>query len=146
MVKKMKYKKILVIALIALLACVAVNAVQAEPTGYTENIRGIDFNIPKGFIESKHSVKDNVTKEMNATTDVRGFYNDDKDTIIISVIEYGGKFDSSLTGDGESVTIKNMDGRLKQDDDGKYHFKYFKDNHYVSISAPDKKLIEEIIK
>ena len=68
MVKKMKYKKILVIALIALLACVAVNAVQAEPTGYTENIRGIDFNIPKGFIESKHSVKDNVSEEMNATT------------------------------------------------------------------------------
>jgi hypothetical protein len=146
MVNKMHYKKIVLMVLIVILACVAVSAVQAESNGHTENIRGIDFNIPEGFVESNYSVKDNASEKINATTDIR-IYTNNKEIFDIIVIEYGFDINTTLTGDGEKVTIKNINGLLEHDDDdGEYHFKYYKDNHYISICSKDKKLIEEVIK
>ena len=141
----MDYKKILFIAIIAVLAVVVIGTVQAEDSNATKTaIRGIDFNIPAGYIEGNYSDRDNSSVK-GVISDMILYENNSGDIFIITVME----FDHNVSldeDDGDPITIKDVDGRLENASYGDVRFNFVKDGNYlIMIRASDKSVIEKIL-
>ena len=140
----MKHKRILTIIIIMLLAFVIVGSVQAETNGSKTTIRGVDFNIPDGFEKSDASTENEFDPSTNSTTDIIVFTNDGK-AMSITVMEFNETVpDDMLKDSGNSTTIKDVNGSLKEDDGG-YTFSFIDGKCFVMVHAPDKEVIESFI-
>ena len=140
----MENRKILFILAIAIVAVGVLGFVSAAE-GTTENIRGIDFNIPSDFVKSNYSDQNNESNI--ATTDICIYSDSRGDVYSIMVMEYKSSPDGLLNekDDGNKTTIKNIDGYLTKESNGDLVFKYIKGKCLVEVSAPTKDKIEEMI-
>ena len=158
----MQKRKFLFIGLIALFAILIVGSASAfdlsslfgdsSSNGPTEQvtIEGINFTVPEEYTKNPKSFLNNVTTKVGSvsyTMNGQSFENEKGDALAIVVSDYDGVNVTEQavkeTG-GTKKTISGHDGYFKKDGDF-YVFSYIEKGDFVTVSASDEKLIEQII-
>lgn len=168
----MDNKKIFVIVALALLAIVAVGSVSALDLGFlggnddqdtaaedsdakTTTIKGIEFNIPDGYVKAENYTLDGETRS-SGSIDYKvyqeGYEKGATDAILFLI----GEYPTNITDDmlktmdlGEPKTINDHDGYITTSNEGGDTFTVFfyaEDGDLVTVTVTDDSLLEEIIK
>lgn len=154
-------KKILVIlsftVVIASISAVSASDLSGLSTLFLDNsensttISGINFTIPEGFTEIvnesvENEPSDNPYVDFNFSS--KTFMSTSGDVIIISVSSSDTQVDDNHAKEasegGNKTTINGVDG-YEFNDAGFQGFTYAKDDKLVIMSAPDKKLFDDIV-
>lgn len=152
----MDNKKIFFIAVLALLAVVAVGTLYAaDSDDKTTTVKGIEFNIPDGYVKAENYTLDGETRS-SGSVDYKvyqeGYEKGTKDAILFLI----GDYPTDLTDDllktmdlGKSKTINGHDGYITTSTEGGDTFTVFfyaEDGDLVTVTVTDDSLLEEIIK